>query len=202
MAQKTPSRFYTKLFDLEGKVAVVIGGTGVLCGEMARGLLQVGCRVGLVGRNKKKADRHFQHWKSSSDNARFLKADATQRDKLNQIIPKVIEWFGRIDIWINGAAIAPPGPYLEITDEQFDTIVDVDLKTVHMGCQIIGKHWLDRKEKGQNNISAVQEVEETYQVPVTSIITLDHLIEYLQTQPDSEDILKRITDYQKNHGVL
>ena len=148
MAQKAPHHFYTQLFDLHGKVAVVIGGTGVLCGEMARGLLQTGCRVVLVGRNKKKADHHFQHWKSSADNARFLKADVTDRNQLNRIIPKTVEWFGRIDIWINGAAIAPPGAYLEISDAQFDAIVDVDLKAVHMGCQVIGKHWIDRKEKG------------------------------------------------------
>lgn len=148
MAQETPGRFYSELFDLHGNVAVVIGGTGVLCGEMARGLLQAGCRVVLVGQNKKKADRHFQQWESSPDKARFIKADITQRDPLNRIIPKVIEWFGRIDIWINGAAIAPPGSYLEITDNQFDTIVDVDLKAVHTGCQVIGKHWIDRQEKG------------------------------------------------------
>ena len=60
----------------------------------------------------------------------------------------VIEWFGGIDIWINGAGIAPPGPYLEITDDQFDTILDVDLKAVHMGCQVVGEHWITGKEKG------------------------------------------------------
>lgn len=148
MAQNPPDRFYAKLFDLQGKIAVIIGGTGVLCGEMARGLLQAGCRVVLVGRNKKKAEHHFQQWKSTPADARFLKADITRRDQISRIVPRVFEWFGRIDIWINGAAIAPPGSYLEISDEQFDTIVDVDLKAVHMGCQVIGKHWIERKERG------------------------------------------------------
>lgn len=166
MAQKTLSKFYEKIFDLQGKVAVVIGGTGVLCGEMARGLLQAGCRVVLVGRNKKKAEGHFQRWKSTSENARFLKADVTQRAQLNKIIPKVIEWFGCIDIWINGAAIAPPAPYLEISDDQFDTIVDVDLKAVHMGCQVIGKHWIDHKEKGciinMSSMAAIRPLSRTF----------------------------------------
>lgn len=148
LTQKRPMKFYEKLFDLQDKVAVVIGGTGVLCGEMAGGLLQAGCRVVLVGRNKKKADRHFKQWKSAPDSARFLKADVTRRDQLGRIIPQVIEWFGRIDIWINGAAIAPPAPYLEISDDQFDSIVDVNLKALHRGCQAIGKHWIDRREKG------------------------------------------------------
>jgi NAD(P)-dependent dehydrogenase (short-subunit alcohol dehydrogenase family) len=148
LANRNSEEFYKALFDLKGKVAVVIGGTGVLCGEMAWGLLQAGSRIVLVGRNEKKADRHFKRWGSSSEEARFFKADVTKRDQLSKILPTVMEWFGHIDIWINGAAIAPPIPYLEITDEQFNSILDVDLKSVHMGCQVIGKHWIDRKEKG------------------------------------------------------
>jgi NAD(P)-dependent dehydrogenase (short-subunit alcohol dehydrogenase family) len=166
LTQKTPCKFYSELFNLQDKVAVVIGGTGVLCGEMAWGLLQAGCKVVLVGRNKKKADRHFQQWKSSSEQARFLKADVAQRDQVNQIIPTVMEWFGRIDIWINGAAIAPPGSYLEITDDQFDNIVDVDLKAVHLGCQVIGKHWIDRKGSGciinMSSMAAVRPLSRTF----------------------------------------
>ncbi len=148
MVKRNPGEFYKTFFDLEDKVAVVIGGTGVLCGEMAWGLLQAGARIVLVGRNIEKADHHFQRWGCSADEARFFQADITRRDQLNQIIPAVTEWFGRIDIWINGAALGPPSQYLDITDEQFDTIIDVNLKAVHMACQLIGKHWIDRKEKG------------------------------------------------------
>jgi NAD(P)-dependent dehydrogenase (short-subunit alcohol dehydrogenase family) len=133
---------------LENRVAVIIGGTGVLCGEMAWGLLQAGARVVLVGRNKEKADHHFQRWRCSADDARFFKADVTQRDQIAQIIPQVLDWCGHIDIWINGATIAPPAPYFEITDDQFESVIDVNLKAVHMACQAIGKHWIDRAEKG------------------------------------------------------
>jgi NAD(P)-dependent dehydrogenase (short-subunit alcohol dehydrogenase family) len=140
--------FFKGLFDLEGKVAVVIGGTGVLCGAMAWGLWRAGCRVVLVGRNRGKAESHFQRWGSPPDEARFFKADVTRRDQVVTIIPAVTEWFGRIDIWINGAAINPPIPYFDITDEEFDTILDANLKTVHMACQVIGKHWIDNEHRG------------------------------------------------------
>ena len=148
MTGQNSSKFYKELFDFEGKVAVVIGGTGVLCGEMAWGLLQAGARIVLVGRNKDKAEGHFQRWNSSADEARFFKADVTQRDQIEQLIPTVMNWYGRIDTLINGATIAPPIPYLEIADEQFESSMDVNLKAVHMGCQLIGKHWIDRKETG------------------------------------------------------
>lgn len=148
MTAPNPLKFYDNLFDLEGKVAVVIGGTGVLCGEMAWGLLQAGARIVLVGRNADKARGHFKCWGSSPDEARFFRADVTQRDQMEKIIPAVMDWYGRIDILINGATIAPPIPYLEITDEQFGSVMDVNLKAVHMGCQLFGKHWIDLKQPG------------------------------------------------------
>jgi len=148
LTRQNPGAFYKRLFNLDGKVSVIIGGAGVLCGEMAWGLLQAGARVVLVGRNQEKANNHFQRWQSAAEDARFFKADVTKRDQIAQIIPHVLDWYGHIDIWINGATIAPPVPYFEITDKQFDSIMDVNLKAVHMACQIIGKHWIDSKEKG------------------------------------------------------
>jgi len=142
------SEFLKELFDLEGKVAVVIGGTGVLCGAMAWGLWRAGCRVVLVGRNPEKAKVHFQEWGSAPDEVRFFTADATRRDQVARIIPAVIGWFGHIDIWINGAGINPPIPYFEIADEEFEAILDTNLKTVHVSCQLIGKYWIDHKQKG------------------------------------------------------
>jgi NAD(P)-dependent dehydrogenase (short-subunit alcohol dehydrogenase family) len=148
MKRSGSGTYLSELFGLEGKVAVVIGGTGVLCGAMAWGLLRTGCRVVLVGRNQEKAESHFRRWGSSRQKARFFKADATQRGQLEAIIPAVVEWFDRVDIWINGAGINPPIPYLEITDEEFDHILDANLKSVHMGCQTIGKYWIDHKQRG------------------------------------------------------
>ena len=140
--------FLKGLFDLENKVAVVIGGTGVLCGAMAWGLLEAGCRVVLVGRNRKKADAHLRKWKSPAEKVRFYKADVTKRDQVTAMLSAVLEWFGQIDIWINGAAIAPPHSYLEITDKEFDAVMDINLKAVHIGCQVIGEHWVNGARRG------------------------------------------------------
>jgi NAD(P)-dependent dehydrogenase (short-subunit alcohol dehydrogenase family) len=166
LAPSDPNHFYKKLFDLEGKVAVVIGGTGVLCGEMAWGLLQSGAKVILVGRNETKAKNHFHRWKSTSNEARFLKADVTKRDQIVNIVPVALDWYDKIDIWINGATVAPPIPYFEITDEQFESIIEVNLKAVHMACQNIGKHWIDHKQKGciinMSSMAAIRPLSRTF----------------------------------------
>ena len=148
MKRSDSGTYLSELFGLEGKVAVIIGGTGVVCGAMAWGLWRAGCRVVLVGRNPEKAESHFQQWGSSHDEARFFNADVTRRDQVVTIIPAVMEWYGRIDIWVNGAGINPPIPYFDITDEDFQHILDTNLKSVHMGCQTIGKYWIDNGQKG------------------------------------------------------
>jgi NAD(P)-dependent dehydrogenase (short-subunit alcohol dehydrogenase family) len=148
LKKRDSSGFFSELFGLSGKVAVVIGGTGTLCGEMARGLWRAGCRVVLVGRDQKKAESHFKRWGVSSEDARFFKADVTRRDQIESIIPAVSGWYGRIDIWINGAAINPPIPYLEITDDDFKDVINTNLNSVHLGCQAIAKHWIGQDLKG------------------------------------------------------
>lgn len=60
---------------------------------------------------------------------------------------------------------------------------------------------LDRKERGRNERSAIQEVEAAYAVPVMSIIAIDDIITYLESQADSPDIVARIRDYRQQYGV-
>lgn len=60
---------------------------------------------------------------------------------------------------------------------------------------------LDRQEKGQGELSAIQEVEQQYGIPVSSIITLEQLIDYLKQQPDMQDHLDRIMAYRMRYGI-
>ena len=144
----TRGEFFRNLFDLEGKVAVVIGGTGYLCGAMARGLWQAGCTVVLVGRNEDKAQAHFKTWGAGPDSAKFWRADATVRAEVEGIIPAVSDWHEKIDIWVNGAGVLSPTPYVEISDDEFSRLIEVNLRSVHLGCQTIGKHWIGERQKG------------------------------------------------------
>lgn len=140
--------FFRNLFDLKGKVAIIIGGTGSLCGAMAKGLWQSGCKVVLVGRNADKAEAHFKNWSAGPESARFCRADVTARAEVESIIPAVSDWYGRIDIWVNGVGMVSPTPYTEISDDEFSNMIKINLLTVHLGCQTIGKHWIEGKQRG------------------------------------------------------
>ena len=60
---------------------------------------------------------------------------------------------------------------------------------------------LNRQEKGQGDISAIQEVEKTFGIPVVSIINLNHIIDYLESQPDQVDMVAKIRTYRATYGV-
>lgn len=60
---------------------------------------------------------------------------------------------------------------------------------------------LNRQERGQGALSAIQEVEQTFNIPVISIIKLNHIIDYLETQTDQQEMVMRIRDYRAAYGV-
>ncbi len=142
------SSYLQQLFGLGGKVAVVIGGTGELCGAMAEGLAGAGAEVVIVGRNADKAQARLARIEALGGKAWFHAAEATSKAELEALRDAVLQRSGRIDIVVNGAGINSPTPFLDITEEEFDRIVRVNLKGVFLGCQVFGRHLVERGQGG------------------------------------------------------
>ena len=140
--------YLNSLFNLAGKVAVVIGGTGELCGAMAEGLAGAGAEVVLVGRNIEKAKARLAKIAALGGTAWFHAAEATSKAEFVKLRDVVLEKTGRIDIVINGAGINSATPFFDITEEEFDRIVRVNLKGVFLGCQVFGKYLVERGQGG------------------------------------------------------
>jgi NAD(P)-dependent dehydrogenase (short-subunit alcohol dehydrogenase family) len=148
---KTPA----ELFSLQGKVAVVIGGTGVLCGEMAEGLAMAGATVALVGRDAAKAKARLEKIAKAGGQAEFLSCDTTSKAGLQQLLAAVLEKFGRVDILVNGAGLNSPTPFFEIPEDEFDRLITVNLKGVLLACQVFGKHLVEQKSGSIINLGSV-----------------------------------------------
>jgi NAD(P)-dependent dehydrogenase (short-subunit alcohol dehydrogenase family) len=163
--------YLDRLFGLAGKTAVVVGGTGVLCGAMAHGLWRAGCRVVLAGRDSAKAEAHRKEWGATEDQVRFRATEATDKDALNALIDQSETWFGPVHIWINGAGINSTTPYLDISEEEFDRILTVNLKSVHLGCQAIGRRWIEQGMEGSiiniSSMSAIRPLSRVFTYSVT-----------------------------------
>lgn len=142
------SEFLDTLFDLKGKVAVVIGGTGELCGAMAEGLAKAGSTVVLVGRNIEKANARIAKIEAAGGKASFETADLSSKLSLKDLLTAVIEKLGRVDILVNGAGVNSPTPFLEIPEDEFDRIFELNTKAVFLACQVFGEYFVSRGEGG------------------------------------------------------
>lgn len=142
------ANYLESFFSLQGKVAVVIGGTGELCGAMAEGLAGAGATVVLVGRNEDKAKARLERIAALGGRAYFVSAEATSRAELDGLLAKVLEKSGRVDVVINGAGVNSPTPFLDIGEEEFDRIMRINVKGVFLGCQVFGKYLVERGEGG------------------------------------------------------
>lgn len=135
--------YLEELFSLEGKTAVVIGGTGELCGAMAESLAGAGAEVVLVGRNEQKAAARLETISAAGGRGYFVSADVASRDSLEVLLRTVLEKSGKCDILVNGAGVNSPTPFLDVTEEEFDTIFETNAKAVFITCQVFGKYFLE-----------------------------------------------------------
>jgi NAD(P)-dependent dehydrogenase (short-subunit alcohol dehydrogenase family) len=128
-----------ELFNLSEKTAVVIGGTGELCGAMAEGLAAAGAKVVLVGRDASKAEKRMAAIMAGGGQVSFEPCEATSREALESLADRVSKGHGKIDILVNGAGVNSATPFLEISDEEMDRIININLKAVMVASQIFGK---------------------------------------------------------------
>lgn len=128
------------LFSLEGKVAAVIGGGGVLAGEMAKGLAGAGADIAILDFNPDAAEARAAEIRQIGRRAIGVKVDATVKANLQAALDRILAELGRIDILVNAAGINSGTPFLEIAEEEWDRIIDVDLKSVFLACQVFGAH--------------------------------------------------------------
>lgn len=147
---KTPA----ELFSLKGRVAVVIGGTGELCGAMAEGLAAAGATVALVGRDANKARVRLERIAKDGGKAEFFPCDTTSRAGLQKLLADVLARFSRVDVLMNGAGVNSATPFFDISEEEMDRILTVNLKGLMMACQIFGKHMVEQKSGSIINIGS------------------------------------------------
>jgi NAD(P)-dependent dehydrogenase (short-subunit alcohol dehydrogenase family) len=138
-----PSGYLKSLFSLTGKTAVVIGGTGELCGAMAVGLARAGAEVVLGGRIPEKAERRLAEIESHGGKGYFVPVDVTSRESLHNLLDTVLGRSGQVDILINGAGTNSPTPFLDITEEEYARIMDTNFAAIFRACQVFGKYFVE-----------------------------------------------------------
>ena len=147
--------FLDKIFNLEGKAAVVIGGGGYLCSEMAKGFASAGCAVAVLDIKIEKANNTEKELIALGTNQTLsLAIDVTKKDQHIQALNKVINSFGRVDILVNGAGINGPTPFFQLDLEEWNRILNSQITGTFLGCQIFGQHMVEKGCGSIINISS------------------------------------------------
>jgi NAD(P)-dependent dehydrogenase (short-subunit alcohol dehydrogenase family) len=142
------AEYLQKVFGLDGKVAIVTGGTGVLCGAMASGIAQAGATVVVAGRSAERGQQRVDAIEALGGHASFAELDVTRRESFESLLASTLDRYGRLDAVINGAGVNAASAYRDVSDDDWQRVIDSNLRSVHWGCQILGGHMVDAGEGG------------------------------------------------------
>lgn len=150
------------LFDLTGRVAVVTGGSGTLGSAMAKGLLDAGASVCIVGRDGDKAAHVAASLSGDGARVMAVAADVTDRDAVQRAADAVLQQWGRMDILVNAAGgnrpdatTSPKQSFFDLPVEAIRATIDLNLIGTLLPCQIFGRAMASAQKGSIINISSM-----------------------------------------------
>ena len=136
----------TKMLD--NKVALITGGSGGIGYAIAKSFIESGCRVVITGTNVEKLNSCVE---KLGENARGIQLNLNDLSDLDEKVGKVIECYGKIDILVNSAgvhSVKSMTDFFNTTQEEFDKIIQVNLKGTYFVSQKIAEYFVENKIKG------------------------------------------------------
>jgi gluconate 5-dehydrogenase len=152
----------SSVFNLKGKVAVVIGGAGGLGEACATELGKAGAKVVVASRNIDALKQVAEKIRSETgaESAAF-QVDVTDEQSVTQLVEQVAATFGATDILVNTHGMNIKRPALEYPVEEWDRLFDVNVKGVMIPCKIFGKQMVEKKQGKIINMSSVRGIRGT-----------------------------------------
>ncbi|OGP96140.1 MAG: hypothetical protein A2157_19040 [Deltaproteobacteria bacterium RBG_16_47_11] len=143
------------MFNLCGKIALITGGASGIGRAITKGLAEFGCDVVIVDVNSKSRKRMVREIEIIGRGCTFNEADVTNFDSINGVVDRTIANLGKIDILVNSAGCNIRKPALEYSEEEWNRIVDTNLKGVFFATQAVGKTMTRRRTGKIINIASV-----------------------------------------------
>jgi len=144
--------YLTELFGLQGKVAVLTGAGGYLLSEISRGLSNAGVKVALLDKDGQAAEKVRGEIESHGGQAMVVEMDVTRKGDFYKALDTILGNFGSLEFAVFGSNLNAPTPFLDIPSEEWDAILDVQLKGTMFGLQAFGEYML---EQGKGSIVTI-----------------------------------------------
>jgi NAD(P)-dependent dehydrogenase (short-subunit alcohol dehydrogenase family) len=141
--------------SLDGKCALVFGGTSGIGRAISHGFAEAGADVVPVSRRKEEVAKTAAEIRSMGRATLEMAADITSRQDIQRVIDQMLGGLGRIDILVNSAGTTRRAPSFDIDDETWDRILNVNLKGTWMSCQMAGRVMKDQGHGRIINIASI-----------------------------------------------
>jgi NAD(P)-dependent dehydrogenase (short-subunit alcohol dehydrogenase family) len=145
----------SSLFALDGKTAVVIGGTSGIGRALAIGLAEAGADVIAASRGQEAVETTASEMEALGRKTLRLTADVADRVSLENLRDAAVGTFGKVDILVNCAGITRKGVSLDFSESDWLEILDTNLTGTFRSCQVFGSHMLSRKSGRIINIASL-----------------------------------------------
>ena len=121
------------MFEINGKTAVVTGGTSGIGLATAKAFLEKGAKVVIAGRNEERGAKALEELKAVSPDVVFHKTDTSDPEQVKELIDFAVKTYGSVDIMYNNAGIANFLPVDQMSDEDFNKLISINLTGVFYG---------------------------------------------------------------------
>lgn len=145
---------YSRL-ELNGKVAVVIGGTSGIGHAIARGLAEAGADVVPTASRLEKVKIAADEIEALGRRSLRVASDVTDRGSLERLLESVLESFGKVDILVNSAGRNQRGPTLDFSESDWSALMETNLHGAVRACQVFGRHMVERHYGRIINIASI-----------------------------------------------
>lgn len=140
--------------QLQGKVALVTGGSRGIGKAIALAFAGAGADVAVAALTAERVEQTAEEIRKLGWHSLAVQADTSRKADVDNMVRKVVEEFGVIDILVNDAGIIIRGPILEFPEENWDKLMDIDLKGYFLCAQAVGKVMVKQKKGNIINISS------------------------------------------------
>lgn len=143
------------IFDLGGRTAVLTGAGGHLVGTLSRALGRAGVRVMVADVDRDAAEKVAGDIAQQGGEALPVVVDVRRKEDLERALEAAVSRFGAVDFLVNGAGANAPTPFFDITTEEWDRIIAVQLTGTMLACQVFGRHMVDGGKGSIVNFSSM-----------------------------------------------